>query len=69
MKVTTNDAGARPRFGALSSAVAVALAGHVPLLGFFAPLYGGFAFIHYGLARLDALRTAPIEGVAQRVEE
>jgi CysZ protein len=49
--------------------VVVALAGHVPLLGFFAPLYGGLAFIHYGLARLQALRTAPIEGVARRVEE
>lgn len=47
----------------------VALAGHVPLLGFFAPLYGGLAFIHYGLARLEALRAAPIEGVARRVEE
>ena len=34
-----------------------------------APLYGGLAFIHYGLARLDASRTAPIEGVAQRVED
>lgn len=49
--------------------VAVALAGYVPVLGFFAPLYGGLAFIHYSLARLDALRTTPIEGVAQRVEE
>ena len=49
--------------------VVVALAGHVPLLGLFAPLYGGLAFIHYGLARLDALRSAPIEGVARRVEE
>lgn len=49
--------------------VVVALAGHVPVLGFFAPLYGGLAFIHYGLARLEALRTAPIEGVAWRVEE
>jgi len=49
--------------------VGVALAGYVPLLGFFAPLYGGLAFIHYGLARLDGLRTAPIEGVARRVEE
>ncbi|OFZ86378.1 MAG: hypothetical protein A2V78_05790 [Betaproteobacteria bacterium RBG_16_64_18] len=47
----------------------VALAGHVPLLGFFAPLYGGLAFIHYGLARLEGLRAAPIEGVARRVEE
>ena len=49
--------------------VVVALAGHVPVLGFFAPLYGGLAFIHYGLARLDGFRTAPIEGVARRVEE
>jgi len=48
--------------------VVVALAGHVPLLGLFAPVYGGLAFIHYGLGRLHALRTAPIEGVARRVE-
>ncbi len=40
--------------------VLVALAGHVPLLGLFAPVYGALAFIHYGLARLHALRTAPI---------
>jgi len=49
--------------------VLVALAGHVPLLGLFAPVYGGLAFIHYGLARLHALRTAPIEGFARRIEE
>lgn len=49
--------------------VIVALAGHVPLLGFFAPLYGGLVFIHYSLARLEALRAAPIEGEARRVEE
>ena len=49
--------------------VVVALAAHVPLLGFFAPVYGGLAFIHYGLARLRELRTAPIDGRATRVFE
>jgi len=43
--------------------VAVAAAAHVPILGFFTPVYGGLVFIHYALARLAALRTAPIEGV------
>ena len=55
-------------FTALTGMVVAPVPMH-PVLGFFAPLYGGLAFIHYGLARLDALRTAPIEGVAQRVEE
>ena len=36
--------------------VALALFGLIPLLGFFAPVYGGLAFIHYGLARLVQLR-------------
>ena len=27
------------------------------------PVYGGLVFIHYALARLAALRNAPIEGV------
>ncbi len=49
--------------------IVVALAAHVPLLGFFAPVYGGLAFIHYGLARLRELRTAPIDGRATRVFE
>lgn len=40
--------------------VAVALAGLVPLLGFFAPVYGGLAFIHYCLARLAQLRDEPV---------
>ena len=48
--------------------LAVALAGHVPLAGLFAPVYGGLVFTHYALARLQALRSAPIEGEAQRVE-
>lgn len=42
--------------------VAVAVAAHVPVLGFFTPVYGGLVFIHYALARLAALRDSPIEG-------
>ncbi|TSA15644.1 MAG: hypothetical protein D4R74_06120 [Betaproteobacteria bacterium] len=40
--------------------VALALVGLVPLLGFFAPVYGGLAFIHYCLARLAQLRDEPV---------
>lgn len=40
--------------------VALALAGLIPLLGFFAPVYGGLAFIHYCLARLVQLRDEPV---------
>jgi CysZ protein len=47
---------------------AVALAGHIPLFGFFVPVFGGLAFIHYGLTRLQRLRSAPIEGVAVRID-
>ncbi|MBI2320005.1 MAG: EI24 domain-containing protein [Betaproteobacteria bacterium] len=47
----------------------VALAGHVPVLGFFAPVYGALAFIHYGLGRLRELRSAPIEGASRRASE
>ena len=47
--------------------VALALVGHVPVLGLFMPVYGGLAFIHYGLERLGELRSEPIEGAAARV--
>ena len=40
--------------------VALALAGMIPLFGFFAPVYGGLAFIHYCLARLAQLRDEPV---------
>jgi hypothetical protein len=40
--------------------VAVALSGMIPVLGFFTPVYGGLAFIHYGLARLAQLRDEPV---------
>jgi hypothetical protein len=46
--------------------VALALVGHVPLVGIVMPVYGGLAFIHYGLARLDELRSEPIQGAATR---
>ena len=39
---------------------ALALSGMIPLLGFFAPVYGGLAFIHYCLARLAQLRDEPV---------
>ena len=47
--------------------VALAFIGHIPLVGFLMPLYGGLAFIHYGLARLGELRSEPIQGTARRV--
>jgi CysZ protein len=56
------------RAGWFALGMAVALAGYVPLFGLFAPVYGGLAFTHYGLARLEALRDGPIEGMARRIE-
>jgi CysZ protein len=50
----------RHRSDFLLLGVAVAVLGHVPVLGFFAPVYGGLAFIHYGLDRLQRLRGGPI---------
>lgn len=45
----------------------LALVAYVPLLGFFAPVLFGLAFIHFLLADLDARRQAPIEGEAVRL--
>ena len=47
--------------------VALALVGHVPVLGLFMPVYGGLAFIHYGLERLGELRSEPLAGSATQV--
>ena len=47
--------------------VALALIGHVPLIGLAMPVYGGLVFIHYGLARLAESRDEPIEGRARRI--
>jgi 4-amino-4-deoxy-L-arabinose transferase-like glycosyltransferase len=57
------------RWSLLALGVLVALAAHVPLLGFFAPVFGGLAFIHFGLDRLRALRAEPIAGEWSRVRE
>ena len=40
--------------------IAIALFGMIPILGFFAAVYGGLAFIHYCLARLAQLRDEPV---------
>jgi hypothetical protein len=40
----------------------LALIAYVPIIGFFAPVLLGLAFIHFLLAELEAMRTAPIEG-------
>jgi CysZ protein len=45
--------------------VVLALVGHLPLVGLVMPVYGGLAFIHYGLARLGELRTESIEALAR----
>lgn len=57
----------RHRGGLFLLGVALALVGHVPVLGLLMPVYGGLAFIHYGLGRLGELRSEPIEGAAARV--
>jgi hypothetical protein len=42
----------------------LALLAYVPFVGFFAPVLCGLSFIHYLLAELQALRTAPVAGQA-----
>ena len=46
----------RHRLQLLLLGAALALFGMIPVIGFFAPVYGGLAFIHYCLARLAQLR-------------
>jgi CysZ protein len=50
----------RDRGELLLLGIAIALFGMIPLLGFFAPVYGGLAFIHYCLARVAQLRDEPV---------
>jgi hypothetical protein len=53
----------RARRGALYAlGVLLALVAYVPVIGLFAPVLFGLAFIHYLLGELEALRAAPIEG-------
>jgi CysZ protein len=40
--------------------IVLALAGHVPVLGLFMPVYAGLAYIHYCLGRVAQLRAAPV---------
>ena len=47
--------------------VALAIVGHLPLLGLAMPVYGGLVFTHYALSRLAEARNEPIEGSARRI--
>ncbi len=47
--------------------ILISVVSHVPLLGFFAPVFAGLVFIHYCLDWLNDLRTGPLEGVAVRL--
>jgi hypothetical protein len=40
--------------------IVLALVGLIPVIGFFAPVYGGLAFIHYCLARIAQMREEPV---------
>jgi CysZ protein len=44
----------------------LALVAYVPLIGFFAPVLFGLAYIHFLLADLDTRRQAPVEGEVVR---
>ena len=53
----------RARRGALYTlGVLLAVIAYVPVVGLFAPVLFGLAFIHFLLGELEALRAAPIEG-------
>jgi hypothetical protein len=53
----------RARRGAMFGlGVLLALLAYLPLVGLFAPVLFGLAFIHYLLGELEALRAAPVEG-------
>jgi hypothetical protein len=48
--------------------LALALVAYVPIVGFFAPVLFGLAFIHYLLGCLQAQREAPVEASAQTID-
>lgn len=48
--------------------LALALLAYVPIVGFFAPVLFGLAFIHYLLGRLQAQREAPLEAGARTID-
>ena len=45
----------------------LAVLANVPFFGFFMPVYAGLVFIHFGLERLQVLRSGSIEGAAVRL--
>jgi len=45
--------------------VVLALVAYIPVVGLFAPVLFGLAFIHYLLAELEALRREPIDATAE----
>jgi CysZ protein len=49
------------------SGVVIAIIGHVPIVGFFVPVYGALVSVHYCLDRLQKLRAEPIEGQAVKL--
>jgi CysZ protein len=42
--------------------VIVAVLGHIPVFGFFVPVFGALLFVHYCLQQLQELRAEPLEG-------
>ena len=44
--------------------VVLALVAYIPVVGLFAPVMFGLAFIHYLMAELEALRQEPIDATA-----
>ncbi|MSQ51507.1 MAG: EI24 domain-containing protein [Betaproteobacteria bacterium] len=59
----------RHRFAYFGLGVVLAVLAHIPVFGFFMPIYAGLVFIHFSLERLQALRDAPREGMANLVEK
>jgi len=55
----------RERWNLFVLGVVVALATHIPVLGFFAPFFGALVFTHYLLERLEAFRSGPMMETAQ----
>ena len=49
--------------------VVIAIIGHIPILGFFVPVYGGLVYIHFCLSELKTLRQSPLEGTARVTHE
>lgn len=49
--------------------VVIAIAGHIPVFGFFVPVFGGLVFIYFCLSELQALRGACVAGTARVISE